>query len=437
MAAIKACSGKWCDSVIEDHASAFRTGCRFFLGGCESFGLGNDLFHFRIDEIGIDTLCDHDLHHGLHHDLQSQDVALEIRNVSIRLLHFFCLTYLCCHTFILIATYITTVVYFSLVVDVRTDVLYNRVKYFTWSRVMSELKDVITAYRKLPFGDRVVFYSTVSNDVDVREETVQDFLIETRMGESLSCIYCKGDHVVRNGKRKDGTQRFLCRDCGKSFIPGSNTITSGTRKRMSTWVKYLKCMLDKKTLKESSEECGISMPTAFSWRHKILDALREVTDKVYLDGTVEADETFFNVSYKGNHKNSKTFTMPRKAHKRGNDTHAKGLSSEKVCVPCAVDASGISYARPAKLGKPSSSCISTEIQRINAYHRTLKEFIGRFHGVSTKHLGNYIVWNNLIANNRRKSEETLGQLFARMLSAGISVRNKDISSRPPLPSLEM
>ena len=50
---------------------------------------------------------------------------------------------------------------------------------------MSELKDVITAYRKLPFGNRVVFYSTVSNDVDVREETVQDFLIETRMGESL------------------------------------------------------------------------------------------------------------------------------------------------------------------------------------------------------------------------------------------------------------
>ena len=99
--------------------------------------------------------------------------------------------------------------YFSLVVDVRTDVLYNTIKYFTWSRFMSELKDVITAYRKLPLGDRVVFYSTVSNDVDVREETIQTFLIETRMGDNCSCLYCKGDHVVRNGKRKDGTQRFL------------------------------------------------------------------------------------------------------------------------------------------------------------------------------------------------------------------------------------
>ena len=350
---------------------------------------------------------------------------------------------------------------------------------------MSDLKDVITAYRNLSFSDRVVFYSTVSNDVDVREETIQTFLIETRMGDNCSCLYCKGDHVVRNGKRKDGTQRFLCRDCGKSFIPGSHSITTGTRKRMGIWIKYLKCMLDKKTLKESSEECGISVTTAFLWRHKILDALREVTDKVYLDGTVEADETFFNVSYKGNHKKSKSFAMPRKAHKRGNDTHSKGLSSEKVCVPCAVDTSGISYARPAKLGKPSSSCISAVfegiispdatlctdnekayrafsksrdirliqmdtdshisvrdgitygVQRINAYHRTLKEFMQKFRGVSTKHLGNYIVWNNLIANNRRKREETLGLLFGHMLSAGISVRNRDIFARSPLPSLEV
>ena len=37
---------------------------------------------------------------------------------------------------------------------------------------MSELKDVITAYRNLSFGDRVVFYSTVTNDVDVSEETL-------------------------------------------------------------------------------------------------------------------------------------------------------------------------------------------------------------------------------------------------------------------------
>ena len=97
---------------------------------------------------------------------------------------------------------------------------------------------------------------------------------------------------MKNGTRKDGTQRFLCRDCKKSFLPTSESVTSRTRKNLSVWTLYLKCMLDKKTLRETSEECGISMSTAFSWRHKILDALHEMNGKVFLDGTVEADETF-------------------------------------------------------------------------------------------------------------------------------------------------
>jgi hypothetical protein len=45
-------------------------------------------------------------------------------------------------------------------------------------------------------------------------------------------------------------------------------------------------MSDKKTLKETAEECSISVTTAFYWRHKILDALQEVTDRVCLDGSL-------------------------------------------------------------------------------------------------------------------------------------------------------
>ncbi|MCR5748407.1 MAG: IS1595 family transposase, partial [Lachnospiraceae bacterium] len=219
----------------------------------------------------------------------------------------------------------------------------------------------------------------------------------------------------------------------------SHSVTSRTRKQLSVWANYLRCMMDKKTLSETAEECQISVSTSFAWRHKILDALQELAGKVYLDGTVEADETFFNVSFKGNHKKSTDFSMPRAAHKRGNAVHTKGLSAEKVCVPCAVNDSGVAYAKPAKLGKVSSKCIketfegiispeatlctdrekayrnfakqkdmnliqtntddsvievegkSYGVQRINAYHTGLKNFIRRFHGVSTKHLGNYIV----------------------------------------------
>ena len=344
---------------------------------------------------------------------------------------------------------------------------------------MSELKDVITSYHSLSFSDRIVFYTTISNDIPFTDD-IRSFLIETRL-EGDSCIYCKGIHVVKNGRRKDGTQRYLCRDCRRSFIASTDSIISRTRKSVSVWAAYLKCMLDQKTLKKTSEECNISMGTAFIWRHKILDTLSELTEKTYLTGVVEADETFFNVSYKGNHKLSRHFTMPRKAHRRGNDVRTKGLSSEKVCVPCAVDETGVSYAKPGKLGKVSSECIKQllgqkiarnatlctdkerayrdiavinemkliqmdtdcrttqidgktyDIQRVNAYHSRLKTFIRRFHGVSTKHLGNYIVWNDLLSVNRRKTEEFIRQLLGQLLCARITRYGYDITHRPPLP----
>lgn len=348
---------------------------------------------------------------------------------------------------------------------------------------MSELKDVITSYNNLSFCDRIVFYTTISNDITV-DDDMQSFLVETRFDGGESCIYCDGTHVVKNGKRKDGIQRYLCRDCHRSFIPSSDSITSRTRKPFSVWAAYLKCMMDAKTLKKTSEECHISVSTAFTWRHKILDALTELSEKTYLTGVVEADETFFNVSYKGNHKKSRCFSMPRKAHKRGNDVHAKGLSLEKVCVPCAISDTGISYSKPAKLGKVSRKCIemvfekkiaphsilctdkerayldlaakrglkliqtetdrriikkgriSYGIQRINAYHNRLKLFVRQFHGVSTKHLGNYIVWHDLLSGNHRKSDEFFGQLWGQLLCCRITRYGYDISGRPALPAAE-
>lgn len=53
----------------------------------------------------------------------------------------------------------------------------------------------------------------------------------------------------------------------------------------------------------------------FYWRHKILDAIRAFTGIRSVGGVAEVDEAFFRESFKGNHKKSTTFTMPRKAIK--------------------------------------------------------------------------------------------------------------------------
>ena len=47
-----------------------------------------------------------------------------------------------------------------------------------------------------------------------------------------------------------------------------------------------------------SEDVLVHSSTAFYWRHKILNALQNMANDVTLNGIVEADETFFAVSYK-------------------------------------------------------------------------------------------------------------------------------------------
>ena len=254
--------------------------------------------------------------------------------------------------------------------------------FFLEAAHMSELKDVITSYNSLSFSDRIVFYTTISNDITITDDT-QSFLIETRFEGEGYCIYCEGKHVVKNGKRKDGIQRFLCRDCHRSFIASSDSITSRTRKSISVWAAYLKCMLDQKTLKQSSEECRISVSTAFTWRHKILDTLSELREKTYLN-----------------------LAGLNELHLIQMDADCRTISKE-----------GKNYG----------------IQRINAYHNRLKHFIRGFHGVSTKHLGNYIIWNDLLSGNHRNTESFFGQLWGQILCARITRYGQDIPRRPSLP----
>jgi len=87
-------------------------------------------------------------------------------------------------------------------------------------------------------------------------------------------------------------------------------------------------MLERKTVRETARTCGICPATAFAWRHKYLDALQAMMASVTLAGVIAADEAFFRLSFKGNHRQS-TFNMPREAHKQGKDVHTPATEENK------------------------------------------------------------------------------------------------------------
>lgn len=294
--------------------------------------------------------------------------------------------------------------------------------------------------------------------------------------EITCCPHCQSEKYAKNGKR-NGNQRYLCSTCNKSFVEQTNTIFSHSKKDIEVWNLYIHCMIEQYPLRKCAKICDIDLHTAFNWRHKILDALQNMMNNVELDGIVQADETFTTISYKGHHKN---FKLPRPAHKRGTKATKRGLSKEQVCIPCGVNLNGLSIAKISNLGKPSlkslekvlsgnivsGSVLVTDmlrpyqklslnmelnhiriarnkrsngafnIQMINNYHSRLKDMIiGKFKGVSTKYLNNYLVYHNFANFAKGTVERKKIELLDFIRNTVCIVKTTTLADRPAVPIL--
>ena len=217
-------------------------------------------------------------------------------------------------------------------------------------------KSVMELFRQLPEGERAELLKMLGEAQDGNED-LETMLTEKRFSGGRVCPICGGVHVQRNGRRANGSQKFVCKDCGKTFSIRKNTIFSGTHKSASVWKEFLRCMSEGLSLDKTAERCGITHATAFVWRHKVLDAIGDALKDTELTGIVEADEAFLPVSYKGDRKAFDGGGCGRKPRKRGGCNHKRGLSDELVCLPCAVDRKGKAIGRVAKLGKCSAAAV--------------------------------------------------------------------------------
>ena len=335
---------------------------------------------------------------------------------------------------------------------------------------MSAINNILELIEQLTEKERAALKARLISDSSTTTK-LEEFITSERFAGGRACPICGSIHVVRNGRRADGTQRYMCRDCVKSFVATTNSIVASTKKDFAVWEQYINCMMNGMSLRKTAEICGIHRNTAFYWRHKILDTLQNMADSVNLNGIVEMDETFFSVSYKGSRN------MPRKSHRRGGEVHTRGLSQEKVCVPCAVNRNGLSIAKITNLGRmcahdlydvydnriEKGSTLITDklnayelfagkyklklvqlkngtikngiyhIQHINNYHSRLKKFMQNFNGVATKYLNNYLVWNNFVNYAKETYTEKQNILMRFALTTTKNVTCRQISQRDTLP----
>lgn len=251
--------------------------------------------------------------------------------------------------------------------------------------------------------------------------------------ENLCCPYCESNNVKKNGKYND-RQLYKCKDCGKKYNELTNTPFHHTRLNYKQIITAYECLVDKLSIRKSAKKIGVSTKTAFTLRFKLISCLKETKEKEQLTGNVELDEYYLPVNLKG----TKPENMPRASKpRRKHGTGKSGISKHAVCITSGIDendhilfkvaGSGnvtsemiretivnkiinsnkvitdckSSYESVAKennwnLKQVKSKCYTDKegnnLANINSLHSELTLFLTQFHGVSTKHLQEYLDW---------------------------------------------
>jgi len=123
---------------------------------------------------------------------------------------------------------------------------------------------------------------TYLQEMELSDATLKDtgnIVKEKRFNSGFFCPHCSSKHVVRHGFCGN-RQRYYCKSCKKTFTDLAGTPLHRLQLK-EKFFQSLLCMLEGYSLPRTAKRVGVSIPTAFYWRHKILGALHCVKDGNY------------------------------------------------------------------------------------------------------------------------------------------------------------
>jgi len=277
--------------------------------------------------------------------------------------------------------------------------------------------------------------------------------IEARFAGAPQCPHCTSASIKKWGSA-NALKRYRCKACKATFVVPKarfqrNALTGtplAQLHRRELWDRHAGALLDGISLRKAAARLAIDLTTSFRWRHRFLEAIKSMQPKT-LQGTVEADETYFLHSRKGSRD------LGRPARKRGGKASKRGLSDEQVPVliardrdkatadrilddrsersiagllgPLVSDGSVLvsdgarayrAFADKARiphvglvLSRGERTWGIYHVQNVNAYTSRLKRWMRRFNGVATKYLDSYLGWHRM--NDREGNTLTANRIF--------------------------
>ncbi|MFK0569866.1 IS1595 family transposase [Endozoicomonas sp.] len=286
-------------------------------------------------------------------------------------------------------------------------------------------EQTLILYNALPAPDTLDIKPDESQVLEAVEETFH---------KAPYCPRCHSDNVGGWGKQS-GLKRYKCKACSKTFNALTTTPLAWLRVK-DKLDQYLECMRGDTALRVAARQCGISLPTSFLLRHRLMNVIQADKPEL-LSGITELDETFFLENHKGN----RGLKVPRKRGKRkarGKKSQSVSVEEQPKLIPVMVACDRQQHVTDAVLEHVSADELESHlsgrlkpgailcadahlshesvarrlnlelkelvtskgvyviddeyhIQRVNAYHSDLKSWInGFFKGVATKNLPKHL-----------------------------------------------
>ena len=98
-----------------------------------------------------------------------------------------------------------------------------------------------------------------------------------KLQNNYRCPHCHSNKINKNGTAHKNLPQFICRNCKKTYTIRTNTIFYYSKKNIALWREYIELFSQGLALRKIVEKMNnkISLPTAFYWRHKILEVMKK------------------------------------------------------------------------------------------------------------------------------------------------------------------
>jgi len=181
----------------------------------------------------------------------------------------------------------------------------------------------------------------------VSERRAANLLAQIRWRDGVYCPRCRAESVIRYGSYRL-YQRYLCKDCGRTFNDKTGTVFEYSSIPLRKWYLAVYTYIRLNTsIRQLDAELAVTYKTAYRRVQRFLRALD--APRPQLEGPVEIDELYVKAGKKGRERD-------RPSRSRGLSTRGRGTyHGDKPPVFILADrGTGETYVHPAKAADEST-----------------------------------------------------------------------------------